>query len=356
MIVTQLKIQNLRIIEEMELHPVQGLNFICGDNGAGKTSVLESLYLLGQGKSFRHSEAGPLIRYGDSFSTVFTELESVTGSATKLGIQRNRKQFLARHSGKNIQKRSELMRLLPLQLITPQSHELIERGPELRRRYLDFGLFHVEQGYHRLLMNYHRALKQRNAALRENNIRLARSFNDQLISCSDLIVQSRDSLLGLVRRQLEIFLSSISFPVALDIHLTKGWNKALSLEEMLSRSEEKDLSQGFTGSGIHRAQLKITTAGSSASKLLSRGQQKILVYGLVLGLSEIIQKHTLEPSLLLIDDLGAELDATNTGLMLEYLRGMRLQTFITTLDAQHLCRDEADKVFHVEQGVLKSAS
>ena len=352
MIVTELRIQQLRIIKSIRLSPVSGLNFICGNNGAGKTSILEALYLLGQGKSFRHSEAGPLIRNGETAATVVADLRIANGSTATLGIQRNKQQFTARHGGENIQKRSTLMRLLPLQLITPQSHELIERGPELRRRYLDFGLFHVEPSYHQVLTSYHRALKQRNAALRTNNLQLARSFNEQLCRSSDLIVKSRNRLLELVRANLNNFLEVMGFPLGVDINLSQGWKNDLSLEEALCESEARDLAQGFTGVGIHRAQMKITNQGAAASKVLSRGQQKILVYGLVLGLSEIIWDSTKEPPLLLVDDLGAELDNNNTNKILAYLRSMKLQSFITTLESDSLDTYPLDKVFHVEQGAL----
>ncbi|WP_456407849.1 DNA replication/repair protein RecF [Thiolapillus sp.] len=348
--ITRIQIQNLRIIEDMQLEPGAGLNFICGDNGAGKTSVLEAIFLLGQGKSFRHTEAGPLIRKGEEYARVVADLQTQSGKRTKLGIQRSNKQFLARNAGQDVSRRSELLRLLPLQFITPQSHELIEKGPELRRRYLDFGLFHVEHSYHQTLSAYQRALKQRNAALRSRNAKLAQSFDEQLVSFADLILESRCRLLASVTQYLQDFLEAIDFPIAVDLRLTKGWKNDISLSEALCRSKEQDLSKGFTHVGAHRAQLKILADNVLANRILSRGQQKLLVYGLVMAISQLIADKTSEKPLLLIDDLGAELDESNTGKLLNYLHALGAQVFITLLHESDVQQDHQNKVFHVKHG------
>jgi DNA replication and repair protein RecF len=351
--IESLQIQNLRIIQDMLLQPSGGMNFICGENGAGKTSVLEAIFLLGQGKSFRHADAGPFIRNGESFSLVLAGLQDAQGRNTRLGIQRGRKSFIARHSGKTIQKRSELLRLLPVQLITPQSHELLERGPELRRRYLDFGLFHVEQSYHRFLMSYQRALKQRNSALRSGDGRLANSFNEQLESAAGRIVGYRKNILEDIEEQLQRFLVSMHFRDRVQLQFTQGWKEHAGLASVLRESMQKDMQLGHTGAGPHRSELKILVSGKRAEKHLSRGQQKILVYGLMLALSRLIRERGHEAPVVLIDDLGAELDAGNRDLVLTYLRGMDTQVFITSVEAYGPETLGEAKMFHVEQGVLE---
>lgn len=326
------------------------MNFIYGDNGAGKTSVLEAVFLLGQGKSFRHSDAGPLIRKGEKFARVVADLRTQLGKSARLGIQRTSNEFTARNAGQNVYRRSELFRLLPLQLITPQSHELIERGPELRRRYLDLGLFHVEQTYHQTLTSYQRALKQRNSALRGQNIRLVRSFNDQLVSFAEVILDSRLRLLLTVEKHLQAFLQGIDFPLHVELQLTKGWKSDLRLDEALHRSEAQDISQGFTHAGIHRSQLRVFADDVLANKVLSRGQQKLLVYGLVLSLTRLIADKTSEPPLLLIDDLGAELDDRNCQRVLDYLQTLGVQSFISVLDINKYQNGRKSSVFHVKHG------
>ncbi len=351
--IESLQIQNLRIIQYMQLKPGMGLNFICGENGAGKTSVLEAIFLLGQGRSFRHTDAGPFIRHDEHHSLVLAELRDSQGKSLRLGIQRDKQKFVARCSGENIRKRSELLRLLPVQLITPQSHELLERGPELRRRYLDFGLFHVEQSYHQLLMTYQRALKQRNSALRLKDGRLAGSFNEQLAVAAERIVASRVTLLHEIEAKLQQYLREMRFDHELALQFHRGWKETLGLEKALKDTLDRDMAAGYTGYGPHRGELKILVSGKRAEKHLSRGQQKILVYGLMLALSQLVAEKGLEPPVVLIDDLGAELDKGNRDLVLAYLRDMGGQVFITSVESYAGEKSGAAKMFHVEQGELR---
>ena len=354
--INRIHIQNLRIIRDSVLEPASGVNIIHGDNGAGKTSILEAIYLLGQGKSFRHSDSGPLIRKGEEAALVVADLQTSAGGESKLGIKRSSRQFVARSAGQEVSRRSELFRLLPLQLITPQSHELIERGPELRRRYLDFGLFHVEQSYHQVAMSYHRALKQRNSALRAGDIRLARSFNEQLVLFANTVLHSRASILSEIEARLIEFLNGLEFPRGISLKLLQGWKQGLSLGDALQQSEQQDLKHGFTSAGVHRSQLKVLLESAPADKVLSRGQQKLLVYGLVLSLSRLMMEKTREPPLLLIDDLSAELDEKNSQKVLDYLQTIGMQLFITTLDYSRYQVPDNTAVFHVEHGAILGAS
>ena len=353
--IRQLQIENLRIIEKLVMEPVSGLNFICGPNGAGKTSVLEAIYLLGQGKSFRHSEAGPFIRNQQASCLVVAEMEDDQGKTSRLGIQRGRKQFLARHAGQDIKRRSELLRLLPLQIVTPQSHELLERGPELRRRYLDFGLFHVEHSYHQVLMAYQRAIKQRNAALRKKDARLALSFDEQLASLAEKISASRKGILQSVEQHLRTFLHHMAFPHEVFLLFQAGWKEDRSLVEILKDSLERDLAQGYTSSGPHRGELRIQVAGGRAEKHLSRGQQKVLVYGLVFSLSRLMMERQGEAPILLIDDLGAELDEKNRVALVDYLQQAGGQVFISSVDFPVPSVPDSSRVFHVEHGSIQNA-
>ena len=353
--IRRLQIENLRVIDKVVMEPGGGLNFVCGPNGAGKTSILEAIYLLGQGKSFRHSEAGPVIRNGKDSCLVVSELEDDQGVASRLGIQRGKKAFLARHGGKDVKRRSELLRLLPVQIVTPQSHELLERGPELRRRYLDFGLFHVEQSYHQTLMSYQRAIKQRNAALRAGNSRLAISFDEQLATLAAKIAASREAILQGVEGFLQSFLKQMAFTDEVSLQIYSGWKDSEHLAVVLREYLEKDLAQGHTSVGPHRAELKIRVAGGRAERRLSRGQQKVLVYGLVLALSRLMVNKTGEAPVLLIDDLGAELDKRNRAALIDYLEGTGEQVFISSVDIPDPSVPGESRVFHVEHGILRNA-
>ena len=157
-----LTIQDLRVIQTLELAPVRGINVVSGNNGAGKTSVLEAIYLAGRGRSFRHNEAKPLIREGAEEVRVIAKISDLTdGSATTLGLSRDRSQFRCRVDGQDVKKRSVLAETLPVQWVSSQPQLFLELGPDLRRRFLDMVVFHVKHGYLSTLGTYQRVLKQR---------------------------------------------------------------------------------------------------------------------------------------------------------------------------------------------------
>ena len=351
--IEQLNISNLRIIEAMYLEPGPGINLVTGYNGAGKTTILEAIHLLGNGRSFRHPEAGPLLREGADSALVTGKLVEDGGSSVKLGVQRKKKEFIARKGGEAIHRRSELLRQLPLQLLLPVSHEIVEKGPELRRRFLDQGLFHVEQSYHRLVVEYGRTLKQRNAALRTGDVSLVRSFNPLLASIGEQINALRGSFVEVLEKELaELLVRLEAQEQKVSLEFIQGWAQGKPLLEILERNESADIKHGFTAVGPHRADIRFRVNGkAAASKVLSRGQQKLLVYGLVLGYLEMARKAEQEVPVLLIDDLDAEFDARRIDAVLDQLEDFGLQTLITTLKGNDLKR-EGYGVFHVEQGRL----
>lgn len=346
--IEELKIEGLRILEAVELAPAEGVNLLVGPNGAGKTSLLEAIHLLGQGRSFRHSDSGPLVREGARAAQVVARLRSASGRALHLGVKRERSALVARCDGRDLHRRSELMRLVPLQMLTPVSHELVEKGPELRRRFLDQGLFHVEQGYHQLVSEYMRAMKQRNAALRRQEPALARSFDAQLADAGEHIHESRQRYLACLQEKLDGFLVELKAGFAVELGLRSGWGDG-SLREELGGRTQTDLKLGYTTAGPHRGEVKMVVSGRAASRTLSRGQQKLLVYALGFAQLELMMAGEMEPPLLLIDDLGAELDVERTEAVLGWLLERNVQVFVTALDPGPFdgcgCR-----MFHVEQG------
>lgn len=354
--IKQLHIEDLRILVDVNISPSPGINLITGDNGAGKTSLLEAIYLLGRGKSFRHRDSGPFIRAGAKHSIVVAELQKSDGHSTRLGVERTSSAIRVKQDGKEVLKRSSLLKALPLQIVAPKSHELIEKGPESRRNFMDYGMFHVEHGYLERLTKYNKALRQRNAALRSSQLGVARSYNRVLSDLAAAIHLDRQSYIDTLNAVLQLTLAKLDVNFPVNLTLSAGMDPGKDLELQLKKKETVDLKRGYTSVGVHRADLVVRSESVLAAHRLSRGQQKVLVYALKIAQSNLFQEKTGNLPILMVDDLTAELDSRHLGKMVQLFDDLGLQVFITLLSANRITGIANPGLFHVEHGVVNRTS
>ena len=164
--VQTISIDRFRNLKPVTLQCSPQLNLFTGANAAGKTSILESLYILGRARSFRTRSLQKAIQTGNDRFQLVATVQLDTGRSVPVGISQYHKQLLARIDGKTVKRLSDLAVLFPVHWVGGNLHRLIEEGPAYRRQYLDWGLFHVKPGYISVWQRYQRLLKQRNAALR----------------------------------------------------------------------------------------------------------------------------------------------------------------------------------------------
>jgi len=348
------KVSDFRCIETADVSLSPDFNLVCGANASGKTSFLEALAYLGRGKSFRGASTNNLVRHGEAEFVLFGETQN-GGRAQKIGVRNSRDGLEVRVNGRSEGGAAALAQALPLQVIDPEIHSLVAGGPELRRRFLDWVAFHVEHDHLQAWRRFRRALKQRNAALRAKSDAAAiRSWNAEFVELAGLLDESR-------RRVLDIAMDGLTeYGVALlgtelGFDYAQGWSREKSLEQALDEGLERDLQQGSTQHGPHRADLKISYDERQARKLVSRGQQKLLASAMVLAATETAQTALERPLLLLLDDPAAELDADSLGRLLEAVSGLGCQVVATSLTEGALEAPPGTRVFHVEQGVFSSA-
>jgi DNA replication and repair protein RecF len=243
----------------------------------------------------------------------------------------------------------ELASVLRADVIDPSVHRLIEGGPSERRRFLDWGVFHVEPNFLSGWRRYRRVLSQRNAALKSGSTGPAVRVWDQALAESAAAVDAARTayvaqLAPRVGRAGQELLGG-----ALDIEYSPGWRKGSSLEEALATGRERDERLGFTQAGPHRADLILRLRGESLEERASRGQQKLAAAALV-----VAQAHALADTkgtgLLLIDDPAAELDKAALERLLAVLSATSVQLVLTGLSETQLPPDPRFPVFHVEQG------
>jgi DNA replication and repair protein RecF len=341
----QISIENFRNIKQAEIELSDHFNFFCGNNGAGKTSFLEAVAFLARGKSFRTRHIASLI---NSDSDYF-QLIGKTRANQIVGLRRTLNEIVVRINRQPVTKLSDLARLFPVLVITPRTHELIERGPENRRHYLDWGLFHVEHEYSLKMQEYRRALKQHNASL-TLPIDQQKLWQPALIKSANEIDASRKAYLSHLQPVFEKTVKK--FADIQDIHLdySPGWKKRSVFADQLQEKVSLDRSRGYTSVGPHRADVIIRVAGAPARERLSRGQQKIVVSALILS-QAIMISHKQNP-IILIDDLPAELDAEHQENMFGILAGINAQKIVASIDPEIAFSIQKEKTFHVEHGFI----
>lgn len=361
MTIESLLITDVRNLVSVVLEPSPDINILYGNNGSGKTSVLEAIYLLGMARSFRSSKIKPVIRNNCQSCTVFGNISAENGSVP-MGVTRTLDgAYNIKVAGDKVDNISLLAAILPTQVINPDTFRLLEGAPKDRRQFIDWGVFHVEHQFLSLWKRLQKCLLQRNTLLRHGKIDYSQLYvwDREFVTVANDIDQLRANY---IERLLPVFDQIIvSFPniPRLGISYYRGWDKDLCLSEVLKRSIDRDISSGYTHAGPQRADLKIRLDRISASDILSRGQQKIVVCVLKLAQGLLFSEINNRACTYLIDDLPSELDKEHWQLLCDTLETMHSQIFITSVKSDeglvYQWNEKTQvKMFHVEQGMLSS--
>ena len=352
-------IQNLRNLSSVNLDLEAGHNLLVGDNGAGKTSVLEAVHLLGYGRSFRSRQAKDIIQSQQSELVVSCRFLDSQNTEGRAGVRKtNSGESDLRLNGVNLGSTSELATNFPVVAIESSSFDLLDGGPKERRRVLDWGVFHVEHGFSELWKSYRRVLSQRNAQLKVSTEKKDFVFwNQELDRLSKEIDQLRS---GYFERFTPLFfglLSDLAPEIAsIDFQYKRGWSADIGLEQALESSFSRDVFERRTTRGCHTADLSFAVEGIAARDCLSRGQKKILVIAFKCAQASLYNAVTENSCVLLLDDLASELDANKWQRVLEILDAADCQTLqtYTELDKQVFAGQEqrSYKLFHVKQGKI----
>ena len=339
--INRVYLENFRLFKKKDLTLSEDKNFIQGLNGSGKTSILESIELLINGKSFRATKSKDCINHTkDSFAI------SLKGSCLGRDVVlkgSNSVDGRLSFSRKLNDKVTKKSNVFFLQTVLAKNLRMIEGEPDLRRDHLNNLMFHVKPSSYHSYVAYNKALKQRNRCLRQ---KLSKS---EILSWTESL-----SVTGveLSRHQHEFFKSfrntlieSLNLPSKdkkfnfldeADVKFTKGWERSKSLLSTLLDSTEKDISIGYTSQGPHRMDCTYFMKGKKASSVLSRGQLKILILLVFLINHKLINSFVESDTVLLIDDLGAELDIENLELILYEISKIPNQVILTGIKGEDL--------------------
>lgn len=354
---TRLDIRQLRCLQAVEFRPAPGLNVITGGNGAGKTSLIEAIHLLGYGRSFRGRVRDGLIRSGQPHLELYAEWLDGQGRARRAGLRHAGGDWEARLDGAPAPSLTELCAELAVVTFEPGSHELIAGGAEHRRRFLDWALFHVEPGFLPVWRRYARALKQRNALLKRGPAASALApWDRELADAGESLSRLRGDYLARLEPVLVAtageFLPELG-PAGL--RFLPGWRREeSSLEDTLLLGRERDLALGYTSQGPHRADWRVDYLGLPGREALSRGQEKLTALACVLAQARAFAADRGEWPLVCLDDLGSELDRPHQHQALTSVLASGAQVLLTATEAPSLPTGiDAGARFHVERGQLQ---
>jgi len=329
--ISHLRIENFRNLENVEISPEQGLNYFYGENGAGKTSVLEALYLLSRGKSFRTPSSEELIRHQAGSFQLFLEI-SHHQTHHRLGLERSSKQWRARKDGQDVALLSELSRSLPIVLMEPNSHTLVSGFPDGRRRFLDWGVFHVEPRFLDVWRQYSRSLKQRNAALRGRQTDIIDSLDEVIAPLGERLSAYRLAYFEKLAAEFTHQMASDRSELRdISLRFQPGW-KAESLAAVLGAGRDRDLEQGISQYGPHRADILLERNGRPIKAMLSRGEQKNVAACLLLSQAELLKAGGQDP-IILLDDLASEFDQRHFAEVLHKALACASQVWVTGIHA-----------------------
>ncbi|MEX0739297.1 MAG: DNA replication/repair protein RecF [Pseudohongiella sp.] len=366
-VIQRLMIDRFRNLEAVDVLLSPGLNIFSGVNGSGKTSLLEAIHVLSVGRSFRTHKIDPLVMREQSNFLVFTDL----GDAGRIGLlkSRNGKNEL-KYDGEQQRNWQAVASALPLQVLNSESFQLLEGSGKIRRRFLDWAVFHVEHAYLDDWRAYRRGVAHRNSLLKTGGATLhgqLDAWDIELAALGQAIHASRTAILDSFRPLLESVVAEFLTGRELALEYKAGWDTNQDFAAVLVEQRQRDIKYGMTLNGPHRADFSLKVDGVVATEVLSRGQLKMLVCALKIAMGRFVERSRGQGNsagidnnqcTYLIDDLASELDRDNRNKVIRLLGDSGAQCLFTAVEAEDLDLDkemsDRSRKFHVEHGKIQS--
>jgi DNA replication and repair protein RecF len=350
-----LEARQFRNLAEVLIEPHPRFNVLWGDNGQGKTNVLEAIYLLGTLRSFRAARTEEMVRFGAERATARARVE-------KLGTQRLLEVALspghknAKVDGKGA-RASDYFGGFNVVLFAPEDLRLPKGPPSGRRRFLDRAVWNAHPAYLAEAQTYERVLKSRNAVLRDGGPEdLLEVYDEQLARAAVAIVTRRRALVEELRPRVQAAFERVTqtglvLEVAYETQLSG--DIAAALLSRLQAERRRDQARGSTSSGPHVDDLGLALDGKEAKAYASQGQLRAIVLALKIAEIEFLRATLGDAPVLLLDDVSSELDPTRNAQLFDFLQSVPCQAFITTTHPGHVLLDRERLDFQVVAGVVR---
>lgn len=339
--IKRLQLLDFRNQKEKTVTPSEGVTVFTGPNGAGKTNLIEAMYTASVGKSFRTSQMDDLIAFGKDEAAVFLDF-TLRGKVHKIRGRLSRAKGIQFFVNETKIRRKDLVGTFRTVLFTPDELRLIKGAPQDRRRFLDLEVSQVSPRYYEEILRYNRAVAQRNAALRQAQIRGTKPDIDMWD------MQIAQGAAYIVKKRLETVARMNDILPKMEAALTKD-RENLTVDYVLSQDDggahdeswylarlaacrDEDTRLCRTSVGPHRDDLRFLLENHDIARFGSQGQQRTAILAMKLSEMEFIKTETGEYPVLLLDDIGSELDETRRLALFDFLKTAGIQAFVTAAE------------------------
>ena len=360
--IRRLQIQGLRCLDDVRIAFDPGLNLLIGPNGAGKSSVLEAIHLLSHGRSFRSGPREVLVQRGCDRMSLYAEVDTGNGAGLRrLGLGREGGRWQVHIDGETNRTLGELVSHCAVICFEPGTHALIAGPAEERRRYLDWGVFHVEPAFLDLWRQYQRALRQRNALLRQAGPGVDAAqllpWDAEMARAGVAIDAARRRYVESLRPHLAPYMQAL-LPELGAVQLTyrRGWSEDAALDEVLADRRGRDAARGHTASGPHRADWSVVFEQAPQREHLSRGQEKLCALACVLAQGHAYASNHGHWPIVCLDDMASELDPDHQASLVAMLGTGQAQVVVTGTEPVPALAAQEVTLFHVEHGRIQASN
>ena len=352
MIIKEIKLDCFRSYEFLEIPINKGITLFYGDNGSGKSSIIESVFFSLTGKSFRTNDTNNLIQNEKTQTQSLLVFEN--GESIKITKKNNKRPNILHNRGVKTENFSKLVKKYPNCLIENKEFFFTTSNPEQKRNFLNKTLFYVEQT-DALSLNYlKKIILQRAGCLKNKDLNQIKYWDEKLVEIEPKVTKLNERICSKINiclnnsNLVSFFEEKNPWIRDLNIKYDPGYESSYQFFDVLAKNFEKDCILKRTSEGPHKRSFKIYLKNIDASEVLSRGQQKIISIIFHLIQREIITEHTNLTPILLMDDISSELDKENANLMLKYLINNSVQTIMTSIGFSHFSDYNEVFLFHVE--------
>ncbi|UCF70785.1 MAG: DNA replication and repair protein RecF [candidate division WOR-3 bacterium] len=351
MVLKQIKYQGFRNLVDAEIAFAEDLNYIIGDNGAGKTNLLEAIFYAGNASSFRENDDRSLVRFDAQFFRVEAQAEGDKNAAVYFDSER-KKMILG---GNRVSRISDFIGWLGVTIISIDDIWIVRGAPSKRRAFLDWMIAKISPAYAADLAEYRKIVRQRNRYLQSYNEngreRLFEVLDERLIEIGNEIYKKREAKLPELRRRFAEFGENFGTK-KFDLDYQSDCANMRLDNDMLKRVRSREIALGQTVIGPHRDDLLFSIDGRSMQHYASEGEERAASISLKLAEAEILYHSRGNRPILLLDEVSAELDRQKREILLGLLKG---QVFYasTQLPEQKAETGKDCRTFHIEGGMIE---